>query len=92
MAKGSGGSGRDARSFVEGGGNRGAIARIPSGAIIRANGVDIQVERSNGYIITGRTRNNRDISIDLRLQNAKIVRKTSGDSFFSRGGQLGLGL
>lgn len=79
-SKGTGRGSPSARQLVQEG------KKIPSGTILQTeDGTLFQVERANGFAISGRTVNNRNYSIDLRQKEATIVGKSTPDDWLYKG-------
>jgi hypothetical protein len=66
----------NAVKFVEGGKQAGAIKKIPVGSTLQLARDDSKmiVERSNGYVISGRgVDTNESKAVDLRMEDATIL-------------------
>lgn len=60
--------------------------KIPVGTVLQCDHVFFRLERSNGFVLSGRTGKNRSFAVDLRQQDAIIIGKADDDWFYT--GQL----
>ena len=49
------------------------LKKIPVGSIVESGTLTFTVDRSNGYVISGRDSDNQPVAIDLRTTNAMIT-------------------